>query len=68
MNNVVQKTKSNTLEYTTVDRLYNSTSNQSGVIARLELLIEESQIFFSFWAAGGQGWVHLWLVRSKYRK
>jgi hypothetical protein len=57
MNNVLQKTKSNTVEDTIADRLHNSTGNQLGVIARLEL-IEESQIFFSFWAAGGQGWVH----------
>jgi hypothetical protein len=28
--------------------LHNSTGNQLGVITHLELLIEESQIFFSF--------------------
>jgi hypothetical protein len=29
-------------------RLHNSTGNQLGVIAHLELLIKKSQIFFSF--------------------
>jgi hypothetical protein len=33
------------------DRLHNSTGNQPGVIAHLEHLIRESQIFFNFWAA-----------------
>jgi hypothetical protein len=48
MNNVLQKIKLNTLEDTIVKRYHNSTGNQPGVIARLELLIEEPQIFFSF--------------------
>jgi hypothetical protein len=52
MNNVLQKTKANTREDTVAERLHNSTGNRPGVIARLELLIEESQIFFSFWEAG----------------
>jgi hypothetical protein len=42
MNNVLQKTKLNTLEDIASDRLHNPTNNRSGVIARLELLIEES--------------------------
>jgi hypothetical protein len=37
-----------TLDKIVVQWHHNSTSNRSGVIARLELLIEESQIFFSF--------------------
>jgi hypothetical protein len=49
----------NTLEDTTMDRLHNFTDNRSRVIASLELLIKESQIFSSLWAAGRQGWVHL---------
>jgi hypothetical protein len=48
MNNVLQKTKSNTVDKVAVERLLNSTVNQPGVIARLELLLKESQIFFSF--------------------
>jgi hypothetical protein len=48
MNIVLHKIKSNAHEDTTVDRLHNSTSNRPGAIAHLELLIEESQIFFSF--------------------
>jgi hypothetical protein len=48
MNNVLQKTKANTREDTAAERLHNSTGNRPGVIARLELLIEESQIFFNF--------------------
>jgi hypothetical protein len=48
MNNVLQKTKLNTLKDTTVERLHNSKGNRPGLIARLELVIEESQIFFSF--------------------
>jgi hypothetical protein len=48
MNSVLQKTKSKTLKNTTADRLHNSTGNQLGVIAHLELLIEERQIFFRF--------------------
>jgi hypothetical protein len=50
MNNVLQKTKLNTLKDTTVERLHNSKGNRPELIARLELVIEESQIFFSFWA------------------
>jgi hypothetical protein len=46
------KTKSNTLESIVAESHHNSTGNRPGVIARLELHIEESQIFFSFWAAG----------------
>jgi hypothetical protein len=52
MNNVLHKTKSKTLENIGVERLHNSTGNRPGVIAHLELLIEESQIFFSFGAVG----------------
>jgi hypothetical protein len=52
MNNVLHKTKSKTLEDIAAEWLHNSTGNQPGVIARLELLIEESQIFFNFLAAG----------------
>jgi hypothetical protein len=52
MNNVLQKTKSNTLDKVAVEWLHNSIGIRPGVIARLELLIEESQIFFSFWAEG----------------
>jgi hypothetical protein len=47
-NNVLQKTKGNTLENTVVEQHHNSTGNRLGVIAHLESLIEESQIFFSF--------------------
>jgi hypothetical protein len=52
MNNILQKTKANTREDAAAERLHNSTGNRPGVIAHLELLTEESQIFFSFWAAG----------------
>jgi hypothetical protein len=52
MNNVLRKTKSNTLEEIAADRLHNSTGNRLGAFARLELLIEESQIFAGFWVAG----------------
>jgi hypothetical protein len=52
MNNVLQKTKSNTLDKIAAERHHNSTGNRTGVIARLELLIKESQIFFSFWVVG----------------
>jgi hypothetical protein len=52
MNNFLQKTKLNTLDRIAVERHHNSTGNRPGVIAHLELHIEESQIFFSFWAAG----------------
>jgi hypothetical protein len=48
MNNILQKTKVNTRENTAAERLHNSTVNRPGVIARVELLIEESQILFSF--------------------
>jgi hypothetical protein len=48
MNNVLHKIKSKTLEDIVVERLHNSTGNRPGVIARLELLIKESQIFFNF--------------------
>jgi hypothetical protein len=48
MNNVLQKTKLNTLDDTPAERHHNSTDNRPGVIARLELLIEELQIFFNF--------------------
>jgi hypothetical protein len=49
-NNILQKTKSNTLESIAVERHHNSTDNQPVVIARLELFIDESQIFISFWS------------------
>jgi hypothetical protein len=48
MNNVLQKTKSNTLDKIAAEWHHNSTGNRPGVIARLKLLIEESQIFISF--------------------
>jgi hypothetical protein len=48
MNNILHKTKSKTLKDIVVERLHNSTGNRPGVIARLELLLKESQIFFSF--------------------
>jgi hypothetical protein len=48
----LQMTKSNTLESITAEKHHNSTGNRPGVIARLELLIKESKISFSFWAAG----------------
>jgi hypothetical protein len=48
MNNVLHKTKSNTIKDIAAERLHNSTGNRPGVIAGLELLIEKSQIFFSF--------------------
>jgi hypothetical protein len=48
MNNVLQKTKSNTLEDTATERHHNSTGNRPGVIAHIELFIEVLQIFFSF--------------------
>jgi hypothetical protein len=41
-NNVLQKTKADTLEDTVVGRHHNSTGNRLGVIALQELLIEES--------------------------
>jgi hypothetical protein len=49
---VLHKTKSKNLEDIATERLHNSTSNRLGVIAHPELLIKESQIFFSFLAAG----------------
>jgi hypothetical protein len=52
INNVLHKTKSKTLKDIAAEWLHNSTGNRPGVIAHLELPIEESQIFFSFWAAG----------------
>jgi hypothetical protein len=48
MNNVLHKTKSNTLENIAAESLHNSADNRLGVIARLQLLIKESKIFFSF--------------------
>jgi hypothetical protein len=48
----LQKTKSNTLGSITAERLHNYIGNRPGVIARLEFLLEESKISFSFWAAG----------------
>jgi hypothetical protein len=51
MNIVLHKTKSITLESIVAERHHNSIGNRPGAITRLELLIEESQIFFSFWAA-----------------
>jgi hypothetical protein len=47
MNNVLQKTKLDTLDKIAMEWHHNSTGNWPGVIARLEL-VEESQIFFSF--------------------
>jgi hypothetical protein len=47
-NNVLYKTKLNTLEDIAAVGLHNSTWNRPGVISYLELLIEERQIFFSF--------------------
>jgi hypothetical protein len=52
MNNVLQKIKSNTLDKIAAEQHHDFTGNWPGVIVRLELLTEESQIFFSFWAAG----------------
>jgi hypothetical protein len=67
-NNVLQKTKLNILEDTVSDKLHNSTDNRPEAIARIELFIKVLQIFFNFWAVGGQGWVHLWLIFSKCEK
>jgi hypothetical protein len=47
-NNVLQKTKLNTLDKIAVEWHHNSTGNRPGVIALLELLIEESKKKFSF--------------------
>jgi hypothetical protein len=52
MNNVLQKTKLNTLNKVVAEQLHNSKGNRPGVIARLVLLIKESQIFFCFRVAG----------------
>jgi hypothetical protein len=55
-------------------RLHNTTRTATEATHTLELLIEEFQFLFSFWAAGlssrgkKQGWVHLWLVLSKCKK
>jgi hypothetical protein len=48
MNNVLHKTESNTLEDIAAERNHNSIGNRPGVFARLEHLIEEYQIVFSF--------------------
>jgi hypothetical protein len=40
-----------TLKDIVVDRFHNSTGKRQGVIARLEHLIEEAQIFYSFYGA-----------------
>jgi hypothetical protein len=48
MNKVLQKTKSNTLENIAMEQHHNSTGNQPGVIAHLELLLEVLKFFFSF--------------------
>jgi hypothetical protein len=48
MNNVLQKTKSSTLDNIAAERHHNFTGNQPGVIACLELIIKESKIYFSF--------------------
>jgi hypothetical protein len=48
MNNVLQKTKSNTLEDTSAERHHNSTDNRPGAITHQELLVEVLQIFFNF--------------------
>jgi hypothetical protein len=48
MNNVLQKTKSSTLDNIAAEKHHNSTGNRPGVIARLELLIKEFKISFSF--------------------
>jgi hypothetical protein len=47
-NYVLQKTKSNTLEDTVVERHHNSTGNQPMAIAHLEHHIVALQIFFNF--------------------
>jgi hypothetical protein len=48
MNNVLQKTKLNTLKGIAVEWHHNSTDNRLGVIAHLELYVEVLQIFFIF--------------------
>jgi hypothetical protein len=48
MNNVLHKTKLKTIENIAAERHHNTTGIRLGVIARLELLIEESKTFFSF--------------------
>jgi hypothetical protein len=53
--------------------LHNSTGTATGATRNLELLIEEFQSIFSFWAAAlssrrkSQGWVYLWWVLNKYK-
>jgi hypothetical protein len=42
-NNILQKTKSNTLKDAAAEQHHNSIGNQPGVIDNLELLIEESK-------------------------
>jgi hypothetical protein len=48
MNNVLQKTKSNTFKDTAVEQYHNSIGNRPGVITRLELLSDVLQFFFNF--------------------
>jgi hypothetical protein len=48
MNNVLQKTKSSTLDNVAAERHHNTTDNRPGVIAHLDLLIKEFKISFSF--------------------
>jgi hypothetical protein len=48
MNNILQKTKSNTLEDIAAEQHHNSIDNRPGVIVHLELLIEVLQFFFIF--------------------
>jgi hypothetical protein len=48
MNNVLQNTKSISFEDIAAERHHNSIGNRPRVIACLELLIEEHQIFFIF--------------------
>jgi hypothetical protein len=48
MNNVLQKTKSNTLEDIAAERHHNSIGNRPGVIVHQKLLIEVLQFFFGF--------------------
>jgi hypothetical protein len=47
VNNVLQKTKSITLEDTAVERHHNSTCNRLVAISRIEHHIEILQVFFS---------------------
>jgi hypothetical protein len=48
MNNVLHKTKSNTLKIKAVEQLHSLIGNQPGAIAHLKLLIEVLQFFFIF--------------------